>query len=84
LVELESIDSYLDGKDPVAVSMFRRFEELVRACGPSEVAPRSSIVYWKRERVFAGAFIQHTRLELNVDLLREAEHERLLAAFPMT
>ena len=64
--------------------MFRSFEEQVGSCGPSGPAPRSSIVYWKRERVFAGAFIQNKRLELNIDLLREAQHELLLAAFPTT
>jgi hypothetical protein len=52
--------------------------------GPSEPAPRSSIVYWKRTRVPAGAYIEHGRLELNIDLLREAEHPCLRAAFPTT
>jgi hypothetical protein len=54
------------------------------ACGPSEPAPRSSIVYWKRNRVFVGAFIERGRLELNIDLFREAEHPCLLAAFKTT
>jgi Domain of unknown function (DUF5655) len=56
----------------------------VDACGPSEIAVRRTIVYWKRKRVFVGAFIQGRRLELNVDLLREAEHACLLAAFHTT
>ena len=50
-------------------------------CGPCEPARRSSIVYWKRERVFAGAFVGRRRPELNSDLLNEAEHPCLLAAF---
>jgi hypothetical protein len=41
-------------------------------------------VYWKRKRVFAGAYLERGRLELNIDLLREAQHPRLLAAFPTT
>jgi hypothetical protein len=84
VAELPSVEAYLAGKDPDAVALFRRFEELVHRCGPSEATPRSSIVYWKRERVFAGAFIERRRLELNIDLLREASHPCLLAAFPTT
>jgi hypothetical protein len=51
------VDAYLGGKSPEGVALFRRFEELVERCGPSEPAPRSSIVHWRRERVFAGAFV---------------------------
>jgi hypothetical protein len=81
---LESVDAYLEGKDERAVALFRRFEELIDRCGPSDPAPRGSIVYWKRERVWAGAYIERGRLELNIDLLREAEHPLLLAAFNTT
>ena len=84
MTELDSIESYLQGKDPDAVKLFRRFQHLVERCGASEPAPRQTIVYWKRKRVFAGAYIERGRLELNVDLLREAEHPCLLAAFPTT
>jgi uncharacterized protein DUF5655 len=79
-----SIESYLQGKDPDAVKLFRRFEQLVKRCGPSDPAPRRTIVYWKRNRIFAGAYIERRRLELNIDLLREAEHPCLLAAFHTT
>ena len=84
MANLDSVEAYLEGKDPGAVELFRRFEQLVESCGPSEAAPRSSIVYWKRTRVFAGAYIERGRLELNIDLLRSAEHPCLLAAFPTT
>ena len=84
MAELPSVEAYLEGKDPAAAELFRRFEQLVERCGPSEVAPRSSIVYWKRNRVFAGAYVERRRLELNVDLLRDAEHPRRLAAFHTT
>ena len=84
MVGLASVEEYLAGKSPEAVELFRRFEELIQACGPSEPAPRRSIVYWKRERVWAGAFIERSRLELNIDLLRTATHPCLLAAFPTT
>jgi hypothetical protein len=84
MADLASVDAYLEGKNADAIELFRRFEELVESCGPSEAAPRGSIVYWKRERVWAGGYIEHGRLELNINLLREAEHPLLLAAFHTT
>lgn len=85
MTDLESIEAYLDGKDPAAVHLFRAFQNLVEDCGVAEAAPRRTIVYWKRKRVFVGAFIEkRDRLELNIDLLREAQHPCLLAAFHTT
>jgi hypothetical protein len=71
MTDLPTVDAYLEGKNENAVRLFRRFAAIVEACGPSEPAPRSSIVYWKRRRAFAGAFAKGRRLELNIDLLRE-------------
>jgi len=34
--------------------------------------------------VFAGAFVEGRRLELNVDLVREVQHAGLIAAFNTT
>lgn len=79
MTELNSVDSYLDGKDPAAIELFQRFQQLVERCGASEPAPRRTIVYWKRKRIFAGAYIERGRLELNIDLLREAEHPCVIA-----
>ncbi len=84
MTHLDSVGAYLADKDPAAVELFLDFQRLVERCGPSEVAPRRTIVYWKRKRVFAGAYIERKRLELNVDLLREAEHACLLSAFHTT
>ena len=84
MAELASVEAYLGDKDARAVELFDRFQQLVEACGPSDVAPRSSIVYWRRERVFAGAYVNGRRLELNIDLLRKADHPCLLAAFHTT
>jgi hypothetical protein len=60
--------------------MFRRFAAMC----PGDADPKKSIVYWRRQRVFAGAFILGKRLELNIDLLREAEHPLRIAVFPTT
>jgi len=84
VTELASVDAYLKGKDAAAVKLFRVFEQMIERCGSSEPAPRSSIVYWKRKRVWAGAYIERERLELNIDLLREAEHPCGIAAFNTT
>jgi uncharacterized protein DUF5655 len=58
--------------------------EAGRALRPVGTGASGSIVYWKRRRVFAGAYIERRRLELNIDLLREAEHPCLIAAFHTT
>jgi hypothetical protein len=79
-----TVDEYLADKKPEAVELFHRFAALVEACGPSEVAPRKSIVYWKRKRIWAGAFCNGKKLELNIDLLREVDHPRNLAVIPHT
>ena len=81
---LDNVEEYLEGKEPEAVTLFRRFEELVHRCGPCETAPRRTVVYWRRTRVWAGAYLEGGRLELNIDLLREAEHPLLLASFHTT
>jgi hypothetical protein len=65
-------------------ALFARFRELVEACGPSEEVERTTIVYWRRERIFAGAFVKSGRLELNIDLLRTAAHPCCFAAFNTT
>jgi hypothetical protein len=79
-----TVDDYLDGKNEQAVALFRRFAEMADACGPSEVAPRTSIVYWRRNRIWAGAFLHGRKLELNIDLLRPVEHPLNLAVFGTT
>jgi hypothetical protein len=76
-----TVDEYLASvPNEDAVAMFHRFAEIVQGCGASEVSPRRTIVFWKRKRVFVGAFIQGRRLELNIDLLRRADHPCLHSA----
>jgi hypothetical protein len=79
-----TLDEFLAGAKPEAAALFHRFQELVEECGDSELVVNASIVYWRRNRIFAGAFCKGHRLELNVDLTREAEHPCLLVAFPHT
>jgi hypothetical protein len=58
VADLPSVEACLAGKSPDGIALFRRLEEMVHRCGPSEPAPRGSIVYWKRKLVFAGAFVE--------------------------
>ena len=81
----ETIEEYLaTAKSQEAVPLFWRFEEIVRSCGPSDVVVRRTIVHWRRNRVFVGAFIEGRRLGLNIDLLRTAEHPSRHSAFHTT
>ena len=75
-----TVDEYLADKNADAVQLLRRFEAMC----PGHADPKKSIVYWRRERVFAGAFCNGRRLELNIDLLREADHPLNIAVFPTT
>jgi hypothetical protein len=79
-----TVEEYLSDKRPEAVELFRRFASMCDACGESEVVPRKSIVYWRRARIWAGAFCNGKKLELNIDLLREVDHPHSLAVIPHT
>ena len=79
-----TVDDYLAGKHPVGVGLFRGFEELVRSCGAAEVSVSKTVVYFKRKRVFAGAFVRGRRLEVVIDLLREIEHPLRIGSFRST
>ena len=42
----ESVRSYLEGKSPHAIALYRRFAELVRRCGPVAIVPgRAGIAF---------------------------------------
>ena len=79
-----TVDEYLEDKNRDGALLFREFQRLVEACGASHAAVSRTVVFFKRNRVFAGAFVRGRRLEAVIDLLREAEHPCLVAAFPTT
>ncbi|MGG7507306.1 DUF5655 domain-containing protein [Plantibacter sp. YIM 135249] len=79
-----TLEEFLSGEPQGAVAMFRGFRDLVLAAGESEERVHPTEVAWARRRVFAAAFLKSGRLEIAIDLLREASHPLLLQAFPTT
>jgi hypothetical protein len=80
----ERVEAFLRDKSPEGAELFRAFQRLVAACGPSEPSVSKTVVYFKRDRVFCGGFVRGKRLEIVVDLLREAEHPCLIGSFHST
>jgi hypothetical protein len=78
------VETYLAGKPPAAVVLFRHFRSLVLAAGECEERVHRTEVSWAVRRVFASAFIYAERLEVVIDLLRRVDHPALLQAFPTT
>lgn len=79
-----TIDEYLAGKDPDATERLLQFRNLVLACGEVDERVHRAEIAWARTRVFAGAFIYASRLEIALDLRRRVHHPRLREAFPTT
>ena len=79
-----SVDDYLADKNAGAAALFREFQQLVEACGPVEVSVSRTVVYFKRQRVFAGAHVHGRRLEVVIDLLRDADHPCAIGSFAST
>jgi hypothetical protein len=78
------VEGYLADKSPEGATLFRAFQRLVEACGPSEPSVAQTVVYFKRNRIFCGGFVRGKRLEIVVDLLREADHPCLIGSFSST
>ncbi len=53
-------------------------------CGASQPAVSRTVVYFKRRRTFAGAFVRGRTLEIVIDLLRAADHPCSIGSFATT
>jgi len=84
LAGVRTVDDFLGGANEHAAALFRRFQQLVEACGPIETSVSRTVVYFKRSRVFAGGFVRGRKLEIVIDLLRTVEHPLLLSSFHTT
>jgi len=84
MVKISSVEEYLSDKHPDGVGLFRAFQELVAACGESQVDPHKTVVNWKDQRIFASAFILGKGLEIAIHLRRRVNHPTLRQAWNTT
>jgi hypothetical protein len=80
-----TVDDHLRGKPAGSVALYRRFVELVEACGPvSYAVAKTTITFKGTRRGFAGARPTAQGLAGYLDLQRMVEDPRILRATPYT
>jgi hypothetical protein len=80
-----TVEDHLRDKPPVVVALYRRFVELVQACGPFEYAvSKTAITFKGSRRGFAGAKPKAHSLDGYLDLQRRVEDPRVRRASPYT
>jgi hypothetical protein len=80
-----TVEDHLRGKPPGSVALYRRFVELVEACGPVNYAvAKTTITFKGSRRGFAGAKPTPRGLAGYLDLQRLVEDPRILSASPYT
>jgi hypothetical protein len=80
-----TVEDHLRGKPATVVALYRRFVELVQACGPFEYAvSKTAITFKGRRRGFAGAKPTAHGLDGYLDLQRRVEDPRIRRAAPYT
>lgn len=71
-----TVEQHLAGKSPHAVALYRRFEALVRGCGPVTLAPARTRIGFQVRMIFAAVSVRRDRLDGHVVLARRLEHPR--------
>jgi Domain of unknown function (DUF5655) len=80
-----TVEDHLRGKPATVVALYRRFVELVQACGPFEYAvSKTAITFKGSRRGFAGAKPTAHGLDGYLDLQRRVEDPRIRRAAPYT
>jgi hypothetical protein len=80
-----TVEDHLRSKPPATVELYRRFVELVEACGPFDYAvSRTAITFKGSRRGFAGAKPTARALDGYLDLQRRVEDPRIRRAAPYT
>jgi hypothetical protein len=80
-----TVEDHLRDKPPGCVQLYRRFVELVEACGPFTYAvAKTTITFKGSRRGFAGARPTLQGLAGYLDLQRMVEDPRILGAAPYT
>jgi len=74
------------GDKPAAVQdLYRRFVELIAACGPYEISvSKTAITFKGPRRGFAGAKPRAASLDGYIDLQRQVNDPRILSSSPYT
>lgn len=79
------VRDHLRGREPHVVALYKRFEQLVRSCGPSEcVATKTAITFRGSRRLFAGARLGRNSLMVFLDQRDPVRDPRALRSAPHT
>jgi hypothetical protein len=80
-----TVEDHLRGRDPTVIGLYERFVELVKACGPFELAvSKTAITFKGSRRGFAGAKPKVGWLDGYLDVQRRLEDPRIRSASPYT
>src|SRR5438132_9980599 len=80
-----TVERHLEGKPREVMNMYRRFVEVIAACGPSTLAVSKTGISFKGvRRGFAGAKPKVQSLDGYLDLQRVVQDRRFLRASPYT
>jgi hypothetical protein len=72
-----TVDDFLRGKSAHALALYRRFVELVEACGPVLIAPAKARIGFQVRMIFAAVNkLTDKQLDAHVILTRRIEHPR--------
>jgi len=77
-------EEFTAGMRPGELELVESFRALVMALDAVEERVSRTEVSFARRRLFAGAFTRSGRLEVFIDLLRQASHPLTIAVFPTT
>ena len=79
-----SWEEFTAGMRPGELELVESFRAMITALDDVEERVSRTELSFARRRVFAGAFTRSGRLEVFVDLLRQASHPLRIAVFPTT
>ena len=72
-----SVEKFLEGKSEHAITLYQRFVELVRRCGPVQIAPARTRIGFQVRMIFAAVNRLSSRsLDAHVILTRRLDNPR--------
>ncbi len=73
-----SLNALFARSEPRVLQLFRKFADLVKACGPVRMIPRKTLVVFQARVRFAGAVPRHSSFLCSLALRRRYQHPRFL------